>query len=242
MDLKKKISIQTYHRFEISAVLYKRTLRRLKFHHFGVRLTVLAWDSENHERGCSLDRNEPKGRSVQLYTVVRSKVGLYGQNEQHLVTLLGSPGPLLACPALPSELGRCCWEHCQCTGAVQCCTTECSACAVTRAIYRHSLSIGNKTSAGCLAARCMVQNDPFWCSLQNVFKNSLIFKTFLFQLSFLKWHKILTSRKLYFQNGVLYSTALVIKLDHQSSWNTILYWTKTVEFRPKNWIVIIVTG
>ena len=132
-----------------------------------------------------------KCRRVQLYTVVRSKVGLYGQNEQHLVTLLGSPGPLLACPALPSELGQCCWEHCQCTGAVQCCTTECSACAVTRAIYRHSLSIGNKTSAGCLAARCMVQNDPFWCSLQNVFKNSLIFKTFLFQLSFLKWHKIL---------------------------------------------------
>ena len=101
------------------------------------------------------DKKVSKCRSVQLYTVVRSKVGLYGQNEQHLVTLLGSRGPLLACPALPSELG-------QCTGAVQCCVlVHCTACAVTRAIYRHSLSIGNKTSAGCLAARCMVQNDLF---------------------------------------------------------------------------------
>lgn len=148
-------------------------------------------------------------------------------------------------PALPCPLNLASAAESTASALVQCSASAlvlCTASAVTRAIYRHSLSIGNKTSAGCLAARCMVQNDPFWCSLQNVFKNSLIFKTFLFQLSFLKWHKILTSRKLYFQNGVLYSTALVIKLDHHSSWNTILYWTKTVEFRPKNWIVIIVTG
>ena len=147
--------------------------------------------------GFSLDENKSQCRSVQLYTVVRSKVGLYGQNEQHLVTLLGSPGPLLACPALPCPMNLASAAGSTASALVQCCTTECSAvywctaCAATRAIYRHSLSIGNKTSAGCLAARCMVQNDPFWCSLQNVFKNSLIFKTFLFQLSFLKWHKIL---------------------------------------------------
>ena len=122
---------------------------------------------------CSPDNKVSKFRSVQLYTVVRSKVGLYGQNEQHLVTLLGSRGPLLACPALPSELGQCCSEHCQCSVLVQCSASAlvlCTVSAVTRAIYRHSLSIGNKTSAGCLAARCMVQNDPCWCSLQNVLK------------------------------------------------------------------------
>ena len=96
-------------------------------------------------------------------------------------------------PALPCPLNLASAAESTASALVQCSASAlvlCTASAVTRAIYRHSLSIGNKTSAGCLAARCMVQNDPFWCSLQNVFKNSLIFKTFPFQLSFLKRQKI----------------------------------------------------
>ena len=142
---------------------------------------------------CSPDNKVSKFRSVQLYTVVRSKVGLYGQNEQHLVTLLGSRGPLQCTAGLPCPLNLASAAMSTASAVVHGSASAlflCTVSAVTRAIYRHSLSIGNKTSAGCLAARCMVQNDPFWCSLQNVFKNSLIFKTFLFQLSFVKWHKI----------------------------------------------------
>ena len=67
-------------------------------------------------------------------------------------------------PALPCPLNLASAAESTASALVQCSASAlvlCTASAVTRAIYRHSLSIGNKTSAGCLAARCMVQNDLF---------------------------------------------------------------------------------